>query len=465
MRKTNLVERAVTAEKRAEYEHKKRKEAERKWKKALLKIKKLENIIRKFHNENTSSSALPVYLKSAIKSPNRLPVGINPRGKPKGGNGSTRKIPEKVDKKVRVEFTKEYLRKLKEKHGERLEIRQVKLYVWEIPEIKAYTTEFTVDRAYLGKKLIAQAVNPKLPKRGQIGNNLVAFIEEAKIAFAGSYDKVSVFTDNLFGVSFSQQAMNDCIERTGEEFEPEYNELKEELRKSDSAGIDETSWPVNGKNWFLWIFVTTNIIFFSIENSRGKKILAKILGTLFNGGVISDCYSIYRGFAKWFQKCWAHLLRSTYNLYLKNKRKDIAKLHRWLSNLFEKMKKFLEENPPSDERGKKYKLYGKELQRIINYPWKSEEAKRIVKNRLKAFEGHWLTAIKVPGVKLTNNDAERPIRSAIPTRKLLGGHRTERGAKNYAILMSLRMTWKLRGLSPYHTLIQKLREINVNMTL
>lgn len=38
---------------------------------------------------------LDVYTKPVMKSPNRLPIGTNPRGKPLGGNGATRKIPQK----------------------------------------------------------------------------------------------------------------------------------------------------------------------------------------------------------------------------------------------------------------------------------------------------------------------------------------------------------------------------------
>lgn len=79
---------------------------------------------------------LPVYLKPVMKSPNRLPVGTNPRGKPKGGNGGTRKIPEKVDRKVKVRFKRKELRLLKERYGKEIQIRNVKLYSWEIPRSK-----------------------------------------------------------------------------------------------------------------------------------------------------------------------------------------------------------------------------------------------------------------------------------------------------------------------------------------
>lgn len=40
-----------------------------------------------------------------MKSPNRLPVGTNPKGKPKGGNGATRKTPEKIDKNIDILLT------------------------------------------------------------------------------------------------------------------------------------------------------------------------------------------------------------------------------------------------------------------------------------------------------------------------------------------------------------------------
>ena len=126
-----------------------------------------------------------------MKSPNRLPVGTNPRGKPLGGNGATRKIPKKIDRKIKVKFSKEELAELKEKYGNKLKIKKVKLYVWDIPIIKMLVTLFIAERIYLGKKLIAQATHSELPKRGIIGNRLRAWIISLKNEFAGSYYKVS----------------------------------------------------------------------------------------------------------------------------------------------------------------------------------------------------------------------------------------------------------------------------------
>jgi len=400
-----------------------------------------------------------------MKSPNRLPVGTNPRGKPLGGNGATRKIPEKVDGKIEVNFSDKELYKLKERYGNNLKIKKVKVYVWDMPIIKMLVTSFIVERIYLGKKLIAEAVHPELPKRGIFGNRLRSWVISLKNGFAGSCEKVAEHIKDTTGEIFSTQSINDCVHRTGEELEPEYLSLGTELRESKVVGGDTSSWRVNGINWVLWLFCTINMVYIHIDKSKGRKILMKILGSEFDGVFVSDCAPEFQKFAKFFQKCFAHLLRTTYTLAIENPKKDIVLLHQWLTSLFNEMSNFLKEDPPPNKREKMFNYFDGKLEDIIRHDWKSKEAVSIVKNRLIKFRDDWCTAIIIAGVSLTNNDTERHIRSAIPTRKMLGGHRTEEGAKYYAITQSLRLTWKLRGLSPYHEMIRQFQKINENQAL
>lgn len=400
-----------------------------------------------------------------MKSPNRLPVGTNPRGKPLGGNGATREIPKKIDRKINVNFDNKELAILKERYGNRLKIKKVKLYIWDIPIIEMFVTQFTVERIYLGKKLIAQAVHPELPKRGIFGNTLRAWIISLKNGFAGSYEKVAEHIQDLTGEVFSQQSINDCVRRTGEELEPEYMALGTELREAEVVGGDTSSWRVNGINWILWMFCSINLVYIHIDKSKARKILLNILGNEFEGVFVSDCAPEFQKFAKFFQKCFSHLLRATHTFALENPKKDIVLLHQWLTNLFNEMSNFLKEDPPPEKREKMFNYFDGKLEDIIKHKWKSEEAKSIVANRLVKFRDDWCTAIIMSGVSLTNNDTEKHIRSAIPTRKMLGGHRTEEGAKYYAITQSLRLTWRLRGLSPYHEMIRQFQDINGKMAL
>jgi len=105
-------------------------------------------------------------------------------------------------------------------------------------------------------------------------------------------------------------------------------------------------------------------------------------------------------------------------------------------------------------------MYNQRLQTITNYRWRSDCAKSIVKNMLKKFQGQWLVGIIMPEVELTNNKDERGIRKVIPTRKLLGGHRTKHGADDFAIIETHRQTWRLRNESPYNKLVEYLMKCN-----
>ena len=403
---------------------------------------------------------LNVYTKPVMKSPNRLPVGTNPRGKPKGGNGGTRKIPEKINREIKVPFNKEQLAKLKKKYGDKIRIEEVEKYVWEVPERKIFVTKFLVQRAYVGKKLVSQAIHAELPKKGIFGNRLRSEIITLKDDFPGSYKKIAEHIQNSMKESFSPKAIKDCVHRTGEELEPSYRELESELRESDVVGSDTSSWRINGFSYVLWLFCSINIVYLHIDKSKARKILVKILGNKFEGVLRSDCAPEFREIAEYFQKCFSHLLRTTYTLAMENPEEDIILLHEWLTNLFNEMKNFLEEDPPPNKREKMFNYFDGKLEDIINHNWKNKEAVRIVKKRVIRFKNDWCTAILFPGVDLTNNDTERHIRGSIPTRKMLGGHRTEKGAEYYSIIQSLRLTWKVRGLSPYEEMIKKFRELN-----
>ena len=404
---------------------------------------------------------IPVYIKPVMRSPNRLPVGTNPRGKPKGGNGGTRKKPKKIDKREKVNFTRKQLKLLKERFGNRLKIKKVKLFpVWKLIPARFEIIQYTVERAYVNKKLVAQETALDMPTSGIFDAGSIAWIISLRKGFAGSYEKVAEHIKAMTGEEFSAQTIKDAVKRTGEDLEPEYKELQTELRESPYVGVDPTGWRINGINFVLWMFCSISVVLINIEKSKAREMAVKILGNAFEGIVGSDCAAEFQKFADWFQKCWGHLLRATYNSAIDNPKKDIVLMHRWLTNLFNEMKIFLEKDPPPNNREKMFNYFDGKLEDIICYGWKSKEAKDIVKNRLIAFREHWCTAILFPGVPLTNNETEEWIKSCMPTRKILYCHRTEEGAKCYAIIQSLRLTWQKRGLSPFHTMANKLREIN-----
>ena len=138
-------------------------------------------------------------------------------------------------------------------------------------------------------------------------------------------------------------------------------------------------------------------------------------------------------------------------------RRNIVKFYEQLKHLHREMSDFLKENPPKELRIEKKIEFEEKLNEIINYKYWCKEARSIIDNRLKAYRNHWLTAIEIEGISLDNNLCERKIRNSIGWRKMLGGHRTREGAKQYAIIQTHRQTWRHHGKYPYNELLNVLR--------
>lgn len=426
------------------------------WKRKYFELKKefeeVKKLLNQFLNANTPSSKLPF----SFKNVNREPKGTNPRGKPVGSNGATREEPKKIDEKIDV--------KAKQCPNGHRNINQTDChirFVYEIGEIKLNVRKFIVGEYDCAKCGIHfEATHPELPKIGIFGPNLQSFITEIRHNFAGSYEKISDFLHNLTGDTFSPQGINDCVHRVAEDLEPSYKNMEGGICKANVVNSDETSWPVDGKNHWLWLLCTLNMVFIMINESRARKVITNVLGDYFHGVIVSDCLKVYNNFAVAYQRCWSHLLRKTHFEKDKTPKKDIAKLHEQLTMLYHNANAFRESNPSFEDRVWNGIMYQQKLHAITNYRWRSKSAKNVT-NMLKAYQGQWLVGVIMPEVELTNNKDERGIRKVIPTRKLLGGHRTKHGAYDFAVIESHRQTWKLRNESPYNKMVDYLKNCNV----
>ena len=451
MRFNNLIERIERAEREAAYEKQKRREAEDKYYEILIELKKTQELLRQFLNENTPSSKLP--FKAKIPDDKKEQ---KPRGKPQGSNGGTKEEPKNIDRKVSATLEGKCSRCGKVIHRKNIEKRI--RYVYDariIPETIEVEEEFYP--CDCGEFCIGK--HPDIPQRGMIGYSLQSLFTEMKFNFSASYANISHFFDNVTGgkIKFSPPAINNCLVRIAEKLEPSYDEIESKMKNEAYAYSDETSWPVNRELWYLWLFVTTNFVFIKIQNSRAKRVLIDIFGEDYHGGIISDCYRVYDDFAMWFQKCWAHLVRKAKFESEKYPRKNVKKLYEQLSSLYDEMKDFLKENPFKELRDKKKIEFENKLNEIINYRSWCAEAKSIINNRIKAYRNQWLTAIEIEGINLDNNICERKIRGSIGWRKMLGGHKTREGTKQYAIIQTHRKTWEHQGKNSYNELLNVIR--------
>lgn len=156
---------------------------------------------------------------------------------------------------------------------------------------------------------------PALPPgviEGQLcGPRLQSLIAYLKGSFGVSYTEISQFCSDVLGFEASRGMLCRIIARVTQALEIPYQELKAQISKENTLNIDESGWYDSGSQYWVWLFCTNLIAFFSIQQSRGCKVLKEILGEAFSGAITSDFYSAYTCYASLKQQfCLAHLIRS-----------------------------------------------------------------------------------------------------------------------------------------------------------
>lgn len=460
MERIDIFEENKRLRQELEQERRQRKEWHEKYSELEKKFKELEKKFNQLLNSNMPTSKIPLYLKQY--SITRHERGSNKRGKPKGGNGGSRKPPKHHDEKV--EAIAESCPQCKSHRIKKKDKYKFTVYDFPVLElIRRLATVFVYCCKDCGCKF--EGTHPLVPLKGQIGPRLQAFFTVIKHHFGGAYGKISDFTNDLLGESFSPNAINDTVSNVASTLKPSYDKIRDKVKEAKVKQSDETGWPVNGNSWWLWAVITASYVYVWIDEFRSSKVLEKIFGVAedFVGVLVSDCFSAYHAFKVVCQKCWLHLLRKAKFEAKKAPKKDISKLYESLHEMYSSMVDFLKRKPDKSQRIWQAIIYRQKLERICNAKWKSEQAISLVK-RIKKYSHQWLVGIIIPEVPLHNNDNEGHIKSLILPRKVCGGHRTEQGAKNFAIIASHLQTWRKRGHSQFKQLCEHMSKAYAGLT-
>jgi transposase len=190
-----------------------------------------------------------------------------------------------------------------------LERRQV----WEIPEIKPLVQEHVFYQTRCDCGHTTRLPLPEWLYSG-MGDNLQAhvtyFTAEAKL----SRRSLQTILNDVFHIPVALGTIQNRLEDTSEILKPVCDELEDELSEQSVINIDETSYPHNKTLNWLWAFVSSSFVFFTIQASRGSQVLRQILGELYDGIIICDRFSAYVKYHKdracgLIQLCWAHIIR------------------------------------------------------------------------------------------------------------------------------------------------------------
>lgn len=397
---------------------------------------KLKNELRKYKNPNTPTSAnqhlKPAALSSRLRTRHR-------QGAPEGHPGITR------PKLVAAEEYHISASECPNCHSTDIEVMsQRHQQIEELPkEMKPKAKNICRDNCKCkkcGLKFLAR--DGITPLVGKFGINLIVLVIFLKFILRGVLRKTTQFLETSFTMKLAPATIQAIIQRAAIAGEKEYQELKGRISAAKLLYIDETSFSVLGKNWWVWAFRSDTDVMLIIRNSRGNKVLSEILGKDYAGTVICDCWRAYDYLVNaTLQRCWAHLLRKSGELI------GIPgqHFHKKLSKMFDQIVRFNSKVRTEEERQKKYLRMTYKLKRLVSYYSRYNECKLVAKYISFHLES-WFTCVKQPGVQPTNNFAEQLIRETVLVRKIIGAFRSKSGIKAYETLASLIANWQFQKL-------------------
>ena len=255
--------------------------------------------------------------------------------------------------------------------------------------------------------------------------------------------------NQLLGLKLSPGGLSQALDRVANQLKGDYERTLETLRQSEVIHTDETGWWVGGSGHTLWVYTNQESTYYQVVNSRSRATAQSILGSAFNGVLVSDCLSIYDGIEGVQQKCYAHHLKALSKVLKSEAGKGSAYLLelRALLHTALLLKRLQAELPDQQRQTLRQSLEAR-FEQLLSEPRPPDEQgqqEEKVRNRLRKQQDHLFTFLDYPAVDATNNLAERQLRPAVIGRKLSCGNKTQRGANTWTILASLAATAQQRG--------------------
>jgi len=411
------------------------------------RCEELEKRLKKYENPHIPSSKRMIRIIREIKEQKK-------RGAPKGHRGITRETPipdEVVELKPEVcpKCGSKKVRIIKERKKVSEDIRIIKV-----------TKEFHFyDCLCENCKKRFTTSSKELQKKGRFGPTILSLWNNLHYQGTIPFKRLAKISSNCFGIKISAGGLHNAIYRSAKIFEPEFEEIKENVINSKYVRSDETTYSFNGNKYWLWNLSTKRETLVLLRNSRGAKVLKELFGEFFDGVLNSDCFGAYSRFkAREYQKCWGHVLRDAEDL-AKNS-KEGAELYKMLLGMFRYIKKVKEEGKENSKRVKFW--IWKSKRKISSWINKNYDSKAVLNLvlRMEKYKNDWFTCLKYPEVEPTNNSSERDIRKNVIARKISGLHRSELGMHSREIMMSNLLTLQRRRENPFKFIQEKIEKFN-----
>lgn len=365
-------------------------------------------------------------------------------GRKKGHPGCTRAKPERIDREVHQELKRcpQCDNKLGESIGNVAHTQE------DIIPSRVEVTRFHRHQYWCGccrEHITAPYAADEVPY-GYLGPRALATIVWLKHYTILPGNKIKAILRDFCGLTISEGTIPQALQRLARYLHVEAGVILEGIRTASYKHSDETGWNINGMKHWLWAVMNSQWAYFQIDRSRGSKVIKGLLGSPFQGVLVSDFYSAYnQSIQGKKQKCLVHLRREMRNAKGTDPPASFLKPYKKLKRLLDDAVRLTQKRQAMSALmfRRRTRLIKKRLLDFGCASYSHKTWQRLSKRLLK-HEKELFTFLDQPGIPSHNNAAERAIRPHVIARNRSFQNRTNKGAHAHGILTSLLQTLALQ---------------------
>ena len=281
--------------------------------------------------------------------------------------------------------------------------------------------------------------------RHRYGLQLLAYVIHNLIELHIPRRKLSGSILKLFGYHVGPPAINLLKRRAAALYQDAYEEIKDMLVHGKLIHADETHLSTRSSNGYVWVFTSMEEVVYLWSATREGKVAEEVLSG-FNGVLISDFYSAYDSISCAQQKCLVHLIRDLNEDVLKEPfNEEMKTLVHEFTALLKPVIETVDRFGLKTHFLKKHKVdVARFYRRLLAREYKTELALK-TQDRFRRNQGKLFTFLDYDNVPWNNNNAEHAIKAFASLRKVIEGYSTERGIRDYLVLLSVYQTCEYRG--------------------
>lgn len=322
-------------------------------------------------------------------------------------------------------------------------------FVEDIPLSLKTVTELTIERGFCFHCKKMKSGFPMTSQDSTLGLNVRMYVLFAVTVLGQTFEKIRTYLMVLHNLSISDGEIADIIQEGHQKLLPAMKQIEENIRQAPAAHYDETTWPMQHTDQgnFAWVktSASSHDTIFRLGRSRGKGNAKELRGDPSDQVGVSDDYGGYDYLFKNHALCWAHPLR---------KFRDLARSEALSEERHDHCLRFYEEfhalerkvaltiaAPLSEaERKEAVMRFGNDIDRLMMATPLDPPILTTLKTTFLQHREKYLLCLRLPGVPMTNNKAERSLRHLVIKRLISFGSRTQKGARAMETLLSVLLT-------------------------